>query len=73
MVVSPSYSFEQHVSVSSDSQPQVTVGNESMHIDNTQVTVDKIEDPFKDFVPAIVGNIVSYSSSSKEEETMSKD
>ena len=39
-----------------------------MHIDSTQVTVDRIEDPLKDFGPAIVGNIVSYSSSSEEEE-----
>ena len=49
MVLSPSYNFEQHLSVSSDSQPQVTIDSESMHIDSTQVIVDKIEDPFKDF------------------------
>ena len=44
-----------------------------MHVDNTQVTVDKIEDLFKDLGPAIIGNIVSYNSSSEEEETMSKE
>ena len=39
-----------------------------MQLDHTQVTVDKTKDPFKDYGLAIVGNIVSYSSSSKEEE-----
>ena len=39
-----------------------------MQVDNTQVTIDKSEDPFKDFGPTIVGNIVSYSSSLEEEE-----
>ena len=39
-----------------------------MQVDNTQVIVDKIEDPFKDFGLAIVGNIVSCSSSLEEEE-----
>ena len=72
MAVSPSYSFEQLVSIPSDSQPQVTIGNKSMHIDSTQVTVDRTEDPFKDFGPTIVGNIVSYSSSSEEEEIKSQ-
>ena len=43
-----------------------------MHIDSTQVTIDRIEDPFKDFGPAIVRNIVSYSSSSEEEEIKSQ-
>ena len=66
MVVSPSYSFHQQILVSSDSQPQVTIGSESMHIDSTQVIVDRIEDPFKDFGLTIVGNIVSYNSYSKE-------
>ena len=44
-----------------------------MQEDSTQVTVDKAKDPFKDFGPTIVGNIVSYSSSSKEEEEQIKD
>ena len=39
-----------------------------MQVDSTQVTVDKSEDPFKYFGPTIVGNIVSYNSSSEEEE-----
>ena len=59
MAVTPYYSFGQQVSISSDSQPQVTIGSESMQVDNTQVTVDKTQDPFKDFGLAIVGNIVS--------------
>lgn len=39
-----------------------------MQVDNTNVIVDKIEDPFKDFGASIVGNIVDYSSSSDEVE-----
>lgn len=39
-----------------------------MQVDNTNVTVDRSEDPFKDFGTSIVGNIVDYSSSSDEEE-----
>ena len=38
-----------------------------MQVDSTQVIVEA-EDPFKDFGPAIVVNIVSYSSSLEEEE-----
>ena len=63
MAANPTYSFEQKVSISSDSQPQITIDSESMQVDSTQVTVDKSEDPFKDFGPTIIGNIVSYSSS----------
>ena len=39
-----------------------------MQVDSTQVIVVKAKDPFKDYGPSIVGNIVSYSSSSEEEE-----
>ena len=39
-----------------------------MQVDGTQVTIDKSEDPFKDFGPAIAENKVSYSSSLEEEE-----
>ena len=39
-----------------------------MQVDSTKVIVNRAEDPFKDYGPIIVGNIVSYSSSSKEEE-----
>ena len=59
--------------MSSDSQQQVTIGSESMQIDSTQFTVDKLEDPFKDFGFSIIGNIVRYSSSFEEEETINKD
>ena len=38
--------------------PHITIGSESMQIDNTKVIVDKTEDPFKDFGASIVGNIV---------------
>ena len=41
-----------------------------MQVDSTEVKVDKVKDPFKDYGPAIVGNIVSYTSSSKEEEVV---
>ena len=37
-------------------------------MDSTQVTMEKSEDPFKYFGLAIVGNIVSYSSFSDEDE-----
>ena len=50
----------------------MTIGSESMHIDSTQVTMHRTEHPFKYFGPAIVGNIVSYSSSSEEEEIKSQ-
>ena len=32
----------------------MTIGSESMHIDSTQVIVDKTKDPFKDFGKAKV-------------------
>ena len=39
-----------------------------MQVDSNQVTIGKSEDLFKDFGTTIVGNIVSYSSSTEEEE-----
>ena len=39
-----------------------------MQVDSTQVIVDKSEDPFKDFGPAIVGNIVNYNRYTDENE-----
>ena len=39
-----------------------------MQVNNTKATVDKSEDPFKDFGSNIVGNIVDYSSSDEEED-----
>ena len=70
IVVNPTIAinFEQQISFSTDSQAHITIDSESMQVDSTQVTVDKSEDPFKYFGPTIVANIVSYSSSSEEEE-----
>ena len=65
MVGRPSYNFGQQVSISSDSLPQITIDRESMQVDSTQVTIDKSEDPFKDFGLAI-------SSSLEEEEEKSQ-
>ena len=45
----------------------ITIDSDTMQVDNTKVIVDKIEDPFKDYGPTIVHNIVSYSSSLEEE------
>ena len=42
-----------------------------MQVDNTKVTVDKLEDPFKNHDADIVGNIVGYSSSNNEEDQKS--
>ena len=63
-IVSPPHSFEKptETRVPSDS-PHITIGSESMQVDDTNVTVDKTEDPFKDFGFNIVGNIVNYSNS----------
>ena len=52
--------------VPSDS-PHITISSESMQVDDTNVTIDKTEDPFKDIGFNIVGNIVDYNSSSDEE------
>ena len=38
-----------------------------MQVDKTNITIDRTEDPFKDFGLAIVGNIVDYSRSTNEE------
>ena len=62
----PPHSFEPVAAPSSP--PHITIGSDSMQIDNTKVTVDKIEDPFKDFGANIVGNIVDYSSFDEEED-----
>ena len=67
---SPPLSFGQIVEESStvDSPPHITIDSESMQVDNTNVTVDeKEENPFKDLIPIIFGNIVDYSSSIDEE------
>ena len=39
-----------------------------MQVDNTNVIVDRTEDPFKDFGSGIIGNIVDYNNSCDEEE-----
>ena len=63
----PPHSFEQlEATPSSSDSPHITINSESMQVDNTNVTVDRIEDPFKDFCASIVGNIVDYSSSFDE-------
>ena len=41
--------------------PQVTIGKDIMHVDNTSITVDTTEDPFKEFGPN-VDNLVGYTS-----------
>ena len=48
--------------------PHITISSDSMLVDNTKVTANKIEDPLKDFGASIVGNIVDYSSSNDEED-----
>ena len=41
-----------------------------MHIDNTNITVDTTKDPFKDFGPSIIENLVEYISFEYEEEEL---
>ena len=62
-VVSPPHSFEQptETPIPSDS-PHITIATESMQVDDTNVTMDIKEDPFKDFGSNIIGNIVDYNS-----------
>ena len=65
---SPPHSFEQPTGTPiSHNSPHITIGSESMQVDNTNMTVDRTEDPFKYFATSIVGNIVDYNSSSNEE------
>lgn len=65
---SPPHNFEQPKTtpISNDS-PHITIGSESMQINNTNVIVDRTKDPSKHFGTSIVGNIVDYSSSSNED------
>ena len=62
----------QLASISSDSPPHITIDSESMQVDSTKVIVEKTKDPFKDFGPAIVGNIVDYNSSTNEDQVEKK-
>ena len=39
-----------------------------MQVDNTNLTMDRTEDPFKYFGLGIVGNTIDYNTSSDEEE-----
>ena len=73
-VVNASHNFEQPIeaSVSSGSPPHITIDNESMQVDKNNGTVDRTKDPFKDFGPTIVGNVVHYSSSIDEEKEEEK-
>ena len=73
VVVGSSHNYEKptKTSIPSDS-PHIAIGTESMQVDNTNVTVDRIEDPFKDFGSSIVGNIVDYTSLSEEEKNRRK-
>ena len=78
VAASPSHNFEQlaKASISSDSPPHITIDSESMQVDSTKVTVNKSEDPFKDFGLAIVGKFVNYNFSTdedKEEEQKQKE
>ena len=75
--INPSHNFEQpsEASIPNDSPPHITIDSESMQVDSTNVIVDRTKDPFKDFGPTIVGNIVDYNSSideDKEEEQKQK-
>ena len=67
--VSPPHSSKQlaETSIPNDST-HITIDSESMQVDNTNVAMDRDEDPFKYFGSSIVGNIVDYSSSFDEEE-----
>lgn len=46
---------------------QISIGTKTMQVDNTQITVDVKEIPFKDYETNIVGNITRYSSTDEEE------
>ena len=78
--VSPSQCFEKlaKASISSDSPTHITIDNESMKVDSTNVLADRTKDPFKDFGPNNVGNIVDYNISTdkdkeKEQEKKKED
>ena len=67
-IVSPPHNFEQpnETPILSDS-PHITIGSESMQVDNTNVIVDRAKDLVKYFGSNIVYNTIDYSSSSHEE------
>lgn len=42
--------------------PQIVINEDTLNVDNTSITMDTIEDPYKDYGPSIVDNLVDYTS-----------